>query len=799
MPRAKARREPVEPEILIDEPPYVPDVLPLLPIRDNVYFPHHIFPLIVGRDKSVRALEEARTESRMILLVSQREVGVEDPGPEDLYDVGIAADIMHILNIPDGTVRVMLEGVKRVRIRRYIQVEPYYRVRVETLEEIPEHSMETEALMRSVAGQFQAVCELGRTIPPEVLVNVMNVDDPARLTDMITPALPLKVEIKQSLLETLSPTRRLERLNVLLNKEIEILEIQKNIRNKVEKEMGDTQREFILREQLKAIQQELGERDDRGQETDEFREKIEAANMPEEVQERAFKELERLNHMPYAAPEGVVVRTYLDWLTDLPWSIGTPEDLDIRAAETILNEDHYGLQKVKERILEFLAVRKLAGTPKGPILCFSGPPGVGKTSIGKSIARSLGRKFIRVSLGGVRDEAEIRGHRRTYVGAMPGRIIQGIKTAGSNNPVFMLDEIDKIGADFRGDPSAALLEALDPEQNGAFSDHYLEAPFDLSKVMFITTANLLDPVPPALRDRMEVIAFPGYTEEEKLEIAKGFLVPKQISDHGLTDKTVKIAPAAVTDIIRHYTREAGVRNLEREVATVCRKVARGVAEGTKTRTSVTEKSVPTYLGPRRYHYGLAEEKDEIGVATGLSVSSFGGDVLSIEVTLMAGDGKLLLTGQLGDVMKESAQAAMSYLRSHSKGLGIDEGFYARTEAHIHVPEGGIPKDGPSAGVTMTTALASALTQRPVRREFAMTGEVTLRGRVLPVGGIKDKVLAAHRAGITEVILPADNEKDLVDIPEKARADLKFHLVSRVDEVLRLALHPTPEPEGEIAV
>lgn len=799
MPKAKARREPIEPEVLFDESPEIPDTLPLLPIRDNVYFPHHIFPLIVGRDKSVRALEEARTESRMILLVSQREVSEEDPSPEDLYTVGIAADIMHILNIPDGTVRVMLEGVKRVRIRRYLQTEPYYRVKVEALEETSEDGVEIEALMRSVAGQFQAVCELGRTIPPEVLVNVMNVEDPARLTDMITPALPLKVEVKQALLETLSSTRRLERLNVLLNKEIEILEIQRNIRNKVEKEMGDTQREFILREQLKAIQQELGERDERGTETDDYRDKIDAAGMPTEVLERAYKELERLNHMPYAAPEGVVVRTYLDWLTDLPWSKATLDELDLHAAEAILDEDHYGLHKVKERVLEFLAVRQLAGASKGPILCFSGPPGVGKTSIGKSIARSLGRKFIRVSLGGVRDEAEIRGHRRTYVGAMPGRIIQGIKTAGSNNPVFMLDEIDKIGADFRGDPSAALLEALDPEQNGAFSDHYLEAPFDLSKVMFITTANLLDPVPPALRDRMEVIAFPGYTEEEKLEIAKGFLMPKQIRDHGLTDKLVKFAPTAVSDVIRRYTREAGVRNLEREIATVCRKVARTVAEGNTKRTSVTDKSIATYLGPPRYHYGLAEEEDEIGVATGLSVTSFGGDVLSIEVTLMPGDGKLLLTGQLGDVMKESAQAAMSYLRSHVKALGIDETFYARTDAHIHVPEGGIPKDGPSAGVTMTTALASALTQRPVRKEFAMTGEVTLRGRVLAVGGIKDKMLAAHRAGIREVILPSDNEKDLVDIPEKARAELKFHLVSRVDEVLRLALHPKPEPEGEIAL
>jgi ATP-dependent Lon protease len=775
----------------------IPDTLPLLPIRDNVYFPRHIFPLIVGREKSVRALEEARAQGRMILLVSQREVATEEPAPEELYEVGIAAEIMHILNIPDGTVRVMLEGVRRVRILRYLQSDPYYRVRVTALDERVERGIETEALMRSVSTQFQSVCELGRTIPPEILVNVMNVDDPAQLTDMITPALPLKVEVKQEILETLSATRRLEILNVLLKKEIEILEIQRNIRNKVEKEMGDTQREFILREQLKAIQQELGERDERGAETDELREKIQAAGMPDDVEERAMRELERLDRMPFAAPEVSVIRTYLDWLIALPWSVATAESLDIHAAETALNEDHYGLAKIKERILEFLAVRQLSGTLKGPILCFSGPPGVGKTSIGKSIARSLGRKFIRVSLGGVRDEAEIRGHRRTYVGAMPGRILQGIKQAGSNNPVFMLDEIDKIGADFRGDPSAALLEALDPEQNSAFSDHYIEAPFDLSDVMFITTANLLDPIPPALRDRMEVIGFPGYTEEEKLEIAKGFLVPKQVKDHGLTEKKIEIRPEALTDIIRHYTREAGVRNLEREIATVCRKIARTVAEGKTRKTNVAKKDVPTYLGPRRFHYGLAEEADEVGVATGLAVTEYGGDVLSVEVTLMKGKGTLALTGQLGEVMKESAQAAMSYLRSRAKSLGIDEDFYERTETHIHVPEGGIPKDGPSAGITMTTALASALTKRPVRKEIAMTGEVTLRGRVLPVGGVKEKVLAAHRAGVKEVILPKDNEKDLADIPDKVRADLTFHPVGHVDEVLDLALHKRAAPEPEV--
>jgi ATP-dependent Lon protease len=769
----------------------LPDRLPVLPVRDSVYFPGHIFPLIVGRDKSIRALEEARQRDRLILLVAQKDIATEEPGPEDIYTVGTAADIMHILSIPDGTLRVMLEGGRRVRIKGFVQTDPFVEVEIEPINETTESGIEMEALMRSVSNLFQQVCEIGRNIPPEMLASVIAVEDPGRLADLVAPAMPWKVEVKQELLEEPSARRRLESLNDLLTKELEILDVQRIIRSRVEKEMGDTQREYILREQLKAIQQELGERDERSVEADEYRAKVAAANMPESVAEHALKEIERLERTPYASPEGSVIRTYLDWLTSMPWAVETEETVDIRAAQAVLDEDHYGLKKVKERILEFLAVRQLAGTLKGPILCFAGPPGVGKTSIGKSIARSLGRKFVRVSLGGVRDEAEIRGHRRTYVGALPGRIVQGIKTAGSRNPVFMLDEIDKLGADFRGDPSAALLEALDPEQNGSFSDHYLEVPFDLSNVMFITTANQLDPVPPALRDRMEVINFPGYTEDEKLHIARGYLIPKQVREHGLSDDLIRIKDSAVTTLIREYTREAGVRNLEREIAAICRKVAREVAEGkTKTRV-VGPAEVERYLGPKRYRYGLAEEADEVGVSTGLSVTPYGGDVLSVEVTLMKGTGNLVLTGQLGEVMKESAQAAMAYCRSHASELGIDEDFYSRTEAHVHVPEGAVPKDGPSAGVTITTALASALTRRAVRKDVAMTGEVTLRGRVLPIGGVKEKVLAAHRAGIKAVILPEENIKDLVDVPPAVRKELVFHPVRSVDEVLALALHDKP--------
>lgn len=790
--QTKARKPKPEPEPetldeqLIDE---LPDELPLLPIRDAVYFPQMVFPLFVGREKSVKALDEAMARQRFILLVAQKQVGTDDPEPEDIYGVGLVAEVMQIMKVPDGTVRVVLEGVERVRVVKYEETEPFFLVKVESIPCIEESGIEVEALMRSVVTQFEQIVNIGRSIPPEALVNVINITEAGRLADSITPYLPLRVESKQDILETISAKERLEKLSVLLKKETEILEIQRSIRNRVEKEMGDTQREFILREQMKAIQQELGERDERYGEIEEYRSRIEQAAMPEEVQERANKELDRLEKMPYAAPEGVVVRNYLDWLVSLPWNVNTEDSIDIAESARVLDEDHYGLGKPKERILEFLAVKQLSGQMKGPILCFVGPPGVGKTSIGRSIARSLGRKFIRVSLGGIRDEAEIRGHRRTYIGSMPGRIIQGIKQSGSNNPVFMLDEIDKVGADFRGDPSAALLEALDPEQNTGFSDHYLEVPFNLSDVMFITTANLLDTIPPPLRDRMEVIPFAGYIEDEKLKIAQLFLVPKQTRDHGLKPSRIKFDESAIRLVIREYTREAGVRNLEREIAAICRKIAKQVAEGRKSLTRITPKKVKELLGQPKYHYGAAEEKDEIGAATGLVYTEFGGDIVSIEVGLMRADkGQLLLTGQLGDVMKESAQAALTYVRSKARTLKIDEDFTHKLDIHIHVPAGAVPKDGPSAGITIATALASALTRRPVKREVAMTGEITLRGKVLPIGGLKEKVLAAHRAGIRTIIMPRENLKDLEEIPDYVREELAFKPVEHADEVLKIALN-----------
>jgi ATP-dependent Lon protease len=767
----------------------IPPQLPLVPVRDQVYFPQMVFPLFVGRERSVRALEEAMESDRLIALAAQKEVITEEPEPEDIYDVGIVVEVLQVLRMPDGTLRLMLQGIDRIRITRYVQTEPFILVAVEPLPSQKQHDLEIEALMGIVISLFEQLVNAGKNIPPEVLLSVSNQSDPERIINTVTPYLPVRVEEKQQILEMTNVRERLERLVVIMRKEIEILELQKTIRSRVEKEMGDTQREFFLREQLKVIQQELGERDERTSEIEEFRQKILAAGMPEEVQERAFKELERLEKMPFAAPEGVVVRNYLDWLVSLPWGTATEDNLDIAAAAQVLEEDHYGLQKVKERILEFLAVRKLAGSAmKGPILCFVGPPGVGKTSIGRSIARALGRKFVRVSLGGVRDEAEIRGHRRTYVGALPGRIIQGIRQAGSRNPVFMLDEIDKLGMDFRGDPSSALLEALDPEQNYAFSDHYLEVPFNLREVMFITTANLLDPIPHALRDRMEVIVFPGYTEDEKMNIAKGFLVPKQLKEHGLTAEQCQFTDAAIQLILREYTREAGVRNLEREIASVCRKVARAVAEGQIVSKKVMPEDIPAYLGARKYHYGTAEEKDEVGAATGLVVTQFGGDIVSIEVSVLpATKGQLLLTGQLGDVMKESAQAALTYIRSRAAQLQIDPEFTRNADIHIHVPEGAVPKDGPSAGITIATALASAFTGRPVRRDVAMTGEITLRGRILPIGGVKEKVLAAHRAGIRVVILPEENRRDMDEIPKQVLNDIEFRFVRHMDEVLQIAL------------
>jgi ATP-dependent Lon protease len=784
-----------------DEAAPLPQVLPLLPIRDQVYFPHMIFPLLVGREKSVRALEDAASAHRKILIVAQRNLHAEDPDPEDIYSVGIAAEIMQILRVPDGTVRVMFEGMERCKVLEYVQTDPFYRVQVEILPTDETKDLNTEALMRSVIAQFEQVVNLSKNIQPEALINVVNTEEPGRLADVITPYLrQMRVDAQQEVLETQDVKERLHKLSLVLKKEAEILEVQKHIRTRVEKEMGDTQREFILREQMKAIQQELGERDERNTEIDEYRAKIEALGLPEQAAERASKEVDRLEKMPLAAPEGVVIRTYLDWLIGLPWSKQTDDSIELDAAAETLNADHYGLEKAKERILEFLAVRKLTGTSRGPILCFVGPPGVGKTSIGKSIASALGRKFVRVSLGGVRDEAEIRGHRRTYIGALPGRILQGVKQAGVRNAVFMLDEIDKLGMDYRGDPSSALLEALDPEQNSEFSDHYIEVPFDLSDVMFITTANLLDPIPPALKDRMEVITFAGYTEEEKLQIALRFLVIKQRRDHGLTAEQLTITDQALRRLIREYTREAGVRNLEREVATLCRKVARKVAGGQVGHVTIDGDNLPDYLGKQRYHYGVVEEYDQIAAATGLVYTETGGDIITIEVSLLKGhEGRVNLTGQLGDVMKESAQTAFSFIRSRTVQLGIDEDFYRKQDVHVHVPAGAIPKDGPSAGITIATALASALTKRPVRKEVAMTGEITLRGRVLPVGGIKEKLLAAHRAGIRTVVLPAENEKDLEELPDNVRDEMCFRLVRNVDEVLSLALLPALVLEREQAI
>ena len=765
----------------------------MLPVRDTVYFPSMLFPLFLGREKSIKALDFALQKNKYVLLVAQKDVSVEDPTTDDIYSVGTVAQVMQVLRVPDGTVRITLEGVQRARISEYTQTEPFFKARTRILTSQSKMNAKIEALMRSIVSLFDSIVQNqigqnGRAIPPELLMTVVGIDDPGKLTDTIVPHLPLRTEIKQDMLETVDVAERLEKLNVILEKEMEVLDIQRNIRSRVEKEMGDTQREYILREQMKAIQQELGDRDGRTSEIEDYKSRIAEAKMPEAVCEKANKELDRLDKMPFASPEGTVIRNYLDWLIDLPWNKKSKESLDVDEAAGILDADHYGLAKVKERILEFLAVHKLSGQMKGPILCFVGPPGVGKTSIGKSIAKSLGRKFYRLSLGGVRDEAEIRGHRRTYVGAMPGRVIQGIKQAGTRNPVFMLDEIDKIGADFRGDPSAALLEALDPEQNDTFSDHYLEVPFDLRDVMFITTANMLDTVPPALRDRMEIIRFSGYIEDEKVQIAAKFLVPKQIRENGLTHEHLEIDTSAIRRLIREYTREAGVRSLEREIASICRKVAKRVAKGDTGRVIVSEDDVPTYLGAPRFRWGRAGEKDEVAMATGLVYTEFGGDIVSIEAVIMHGaKSNLTLTGQLGDVMKESAQAALTYVRSRSAMLGIDENFYDHADIHIHVPEGAVPKDGPSAGVTIASTLASALTKRPVRKDVAMTGEITLRGRVLPVGGVKEKVLAAHRAGIRTILLPEDNRKDLEDIPEDVRKEMEFHFVEHADQVLELAL------------
>ncbi|MFH1562014.1 MAG: endopeptidase La [Nitrospirota bacterium] len=770
------------------------DTLPLVPLRDIIVFPYMVVPLFVGRDRSIKALEKAMLNDRLILLCGQKKPNIGDPKEDDLYSFGTVGEILQLLKLPDGTVKVLVEGLARVKIINYLPTEDYLHVTIEEVNEEFHYNIELEALIRSILSQFEQYVHLCGNLPPEAIASILSIEDPGRLADIITAHLPLKMVDKEEILEAAAPKQRLEKLVVILNSELEILGVEKKIQGRVRRQMEKSQKEYYLTERLRAIQKELKKDEDFTGEIGELKKQIKQAKMPKEAEEKALKELDRLKKMPPMMGEAAVIRNYVDWLIAMPWDKQTKDRLDIKNAHEILENDHYGLDKVKERILEYLAVRQLKSDLKGPILCFVGPPGTGKTSVAKSIATALDRKFVRVSLGGVRDEAEIRGHRMTYVAALPGRIIQSMKKVKSKNPVFLLDEIDKMSVDFRGDPSAALLEVLDPEQNCAFSDHYLEVPFDLSSVMFITTANTLHPIPPALKDRLEVLEFPSYIEDEKLKIAQLFLVPKQLEEHGLTPQrgkpqTLVFSPMVLLTIIQRYTREAGVRNLEREIASICRKSAKEVVESEKKnpQIKITPANLHHYLGPPKFRPSEAEQKGEIGVVTGLAWTEVGGEVLTAEVVIMPGKGELILTGKLGDVMKESGKAALSYIRSRAKELGLEPNFHKKFDIHIHVPEGAIPKDGPSAGITMATALVSALTNKPVKSNLAMTGEITLRGRVLPVGGIKEKILAAHRAGIKMVILPKDNEKDLIDIPQNVRKRLKLTLIDNMDEVLKLAI------------
>lgn len=764
----------------------IPEEVPVLAVRDIVIFPYMILPLFVGRDISVKAVEYSLNSNRLIFLLTQRDFNVENPEPSDLYSIGTVCMIMRMLRLPDGRLKILVQGLSKARALSFKEHEGFYVAKIEKIEDlqIKEITLENEAMIRTVKEQLEKVISLGKNIPPDAMVIIENIDEPGRLADLIASNLGLKSEQAQEILEINNPIERLHKINEILNKEIQLLTIQQKIQKDARNEMDKTQREYFLREQLKAIQKELGDIDEKAEEINEFRKKIEEAKMPEKVKEEAEKQLKRLERMHPEAAESAIIRTYLEWLTELPWSRSTKDRLDIKSAKNILDKDHYDLEKIKERILEYLSVRKLKEKMKGPILCFIGPPGVGKTSLGRSIAKALGREFVRISLGGVRDEAEIRGHRRTYVGALPGRIIQGIKQAGTNNPVFMLDEIDKLGMDFRGDPSSALLEVLDPEQNNSFVDHYLAVPFDLSNVMFICTGNIADTIPSALKDRMEIIYLSGYIEEEKLQIAKRYLIPKQLDEHGLNASVMKISDKAIRYLITHYTREAGVRNLEREIANLCRKVAKYIAEGKKKKFYITPQKVSKFLGAPKYLPEEELKKEEIGVATGLAWTEAGGDVIYVEATIMKGKGNLILTGQLGDVMKESAQAALSYVKSKSKELKIDEKLFSTMDLHIHVPAGAIPKDGPSAGITMASAIASVFTGKPLRKDVAMTGEITLRGRVLPIGGLKEKVLAAKRMGIKTVIIPKRNKKDLEELPKYVKEGMKFILPESMDQVLR---------------
>ncbi len=767
----------------------IPATLPVLLVRDIVFFPFMAQPLFVGREKSKRAIDQSLSTHRLILLLTQKDPSIEEPKIEELYNVGTVGMILRMLKLPDGRIRIFVQGLTRAKVEKFVSTDPYFEANISLLqdEDYDKESMELVALMRSVRSSFEKAINLGKQLPPEFVILISNIDDPGKLADITSSNLELKVPEAQEILQMTNPIERLKKVYQYLEKEIEVLELQQHIAQQAKGEIDKSQREYFLRQQLKTIQQELGETSELQEEIKQMREKLEKLKMPKEAREEVEKQIKKLERMHPDAAETAVVRNYLEWMLELPWNKSTKDNLDINRAKKILDEDHYGLEKVKERILEILSVKKLNKKMKGPILCFVGPPGVGKTSLGKSIARALGRKFVRMSIGGVRDEAEIRGHRRTYVGALPGRIIQGLRQANSNNPVFMLDEVDKIGADYRGDPSSALLEVLDPEQNFSFRDHYLGVPFDLSKVMFITTANILDTIHPAFLDRMEVIHLPGYTEEEKIEIAKRHLLPKQIKENGLKPEMVQISDGAIRKVIAQYTREAGVRNLERQLASLCRKIAKSVAEGKREPFKITEGNLHKFLGPPKLFKDQLLERSQVGVATGLAWTATGGDIIFVETTIMKGKGSLILTGSLGDVMKESAQAALSYTKSRAKELGIDESFFADKDIHVHIPEGAIPKDGPSAGITIAVSMASAFSGIPVRRDVAMTGEITLRGSILPVGGIKEKVLAARRAGIKEIILPEENSKDLEEIPPKIKKEMKFKLVREIKDALEYAL------------
>ncbi|KOO46939.1 endopeptidase La [Priestia koreensis] len=762
-------------------------LVPLLPLRGLLVYPTMVLHLDVGRDKSVQALEKAMVDDNLIFLVAQKDMGIDDPSQNDLFEMGTLAKIKQMLKLPNGTMRVLVEGLQRGFIQSFDEVDDSFLVKIDTYDEAYKGDLEDRALMRTLLEYFDQYIKISKKVSAETFSTVSDIEEPGRLADIIASHLPLKIPGKQDILETLDVKERLNKVISFIQNEKEVLQLEKKIGQRVKKSMERTQKEYYLREQMKAIQKELGDKEGKTGEVATLREKIEAAGMSESAKAVALRELDRYEKIPASSAESSVIRNYIDWLVTIPWTEATEDILNIKRAEKVLDDEHYGLEKVKERVLEYLAVQQLTKSLKGPILCLSGPPGVGKTSLARSIATSMNRNFVRASLGGVRDESEIRGHRRTYVGAMPGRIIQSMKKAGTINPVFLLDEIDKMSNDFRGDPSSALLEVLDPEQNHNFSDHYIEEPYDLSNVMFIATANNLATIPGPLRDRMEIINIAGYTELEKLEIAKRHLAPRQLADHGLQKSQLQIRDDALMALIRLYTREAGVRSLEREIASICRKAARLIVSEEKKRVVVTEKSLEEFLGKPRFRYGQAELEDQVGVATGLAYTAAGGDTLAIEVSLSSGKGKLVLTGKLGDVMKESAQTAFSYVRSKAKELGIEENFYEKYDIHIHVPEGAVPKDGPSAGITIATALISALTGKPIRKEVGMTGEITLRGRVLPIGGLKEKSLSAHRAGLTKILIPYDNEKDIEDIPDSVRERIEIVLVSHLDEVLKHAL------------